>query len=70
MMIVAGPKGFFWAAIALHGMLAAFFLYRMRAWRAPFVKRPWREVSLPARAFFVPATVVAMGRRYRSKRAR
>ena len=29
-MIVAGPKGFFWAAIGLHGMLAAFFVYRMR----------------------------------------
>ncbi len=51
----------------LHAMLAAFFLYRMRAWRAPLAKRPWSEVSLPARAFFVPATVVAMGRRYRDK---
>jgi len=70
MMIVAGPKGFFWAAIGLHGLLAVFFVYRMRAWRAPFAKRPWGEVSLPARAFFVPATVVAMGRRYRSKRGR
>jgi MFS family permease len=70
MMIVAGPKGFFWAAIALHGLLATFFLYRMRAWRAPLAKRPWGEVSLPARAFFVPATVVAMGRRYRRKLGR
>jgi MFS family permease len=69
MMIVAGPKGFFWAAIALHALLATFFVYRMKAWRAPLAKRPWSEVSLPARAFFVPATVVAMGRRYRSKRA-
>jgi MFS family permease len=70
MMIVVGPKGFFWAAIGLHSLLATFFLYRMRAWRAPLAKRPWGEVSLPARAFFVPATVVAMGRRYRSKRGR
>ena len=69
MMIVVGPKGFFWAAIVLHGLLAAFFVYRLRAWRAPLAKRPWSEVSLPARAFFVPATVVAMGRRYRDKRA-
>ena len=69
MMIVIGPEGFFWAAIVLHATLAAFFLYRMRAWRAPLAKRPWSEVSLPARAFFVPATVVAMGRRYRDKRA-
>ncbi|MEP7204107.1 MAG: MFS transporter [Ilumatobacteraceae bacterium] len=70
MMIVAGPKGFFWAAIILHGFLAAFFVYRIRAWRAPLKKRPWGEVSLPARAFFVPATVVAMGRRYRKKLGR
>ena len=70
MMIVEGPKGFFWAAIGLHSLLATFFLYRLRAWRAPLAKRPWGEVSLPARAFFVPATVVAMGRRYRSKRGR
>ncbi len=70
LMIVGGPKGYFWAAIGLHALLATFFVYRMKAWRAPFAKRPWREVSLPARAFFVPATVVAMGRRYRSKRPR
>jgi len=70
MMIVIGPKGYFWAAVVLHSMLAAFFLYRMRAWRAPLTKRPWDEVSLPARVFFVPATVVAMGRRYRSKHVR
>ena len=70
MMVVAGPEGFFWAAVILHSALAVFFVYRMRAWRAPFAKRPWGEVSLPARAFFVPATVVAMGRRYRTKLGR
>jgi MFS family permease len=70
MMIVVGPKGFFWAAIGLHAMLAAFFVYRLLAWRAPLAKRPWGEVSLPARAFFVPATVVAMGRRYRRRHGR
>ena len=70
LMIVGGPKGFFWAAIGLHALLATFFVYRMKAWRSPLAKRPWSEVSLPARAFFVPATVVAMGRRYRSKRTR
>ena len=48
-------------------VIAGFFIYRMKAWRAPLAKRPWNEVSLPARAFFVPATLVAMGRRYRGK---
>ena len=70
LMIIGGPKGFFWAAIGLHALLATFFVYRMKAWRSPLAKRPWSEVSLPARAFFVPATVVAMGRRYRSKHVR
>jgi MFS family permease len=68
MMIVGGPKGYFWAAIALHAVLAAFFVYRMKAWRSPLAKRPWNEVSLPARAFFVPATAVALSRRWRRGR--
>ena len=40
LMIVGGPKGYFWSAIGLHALLAVFFLYRMRAWRAPLAKRP------------------------------
>ncbi len=62
-MIVIGPTGFFWALSALHGAIALFFCYRLFAWRAPLVKRPWSEVSLPARAFFVPATIIAIGLR-------
>ena len=60
-MIVIGPSGFFWALIGLHAAIALFFAYRMFVWRAPLVKRPWSEVSLPARAFFVPATIIAFG---------
>lgn len=67
MMIVAGPVGFFWALFILHGLIAVFLLYRMRVWRAPLTKRPWSEVSLPARAFYVPATVAAIGRRRRQR---
>lgn len=67
-MIVIGPTGFFWALIGLHLVVASFFLYRMLAWRAPLAKRPWSEVSVPARAFFVPATIIAMGRRRRRAR--
>lgn len=67
-MIAFGPTGFYWALVALHLLVAAFFLYRMLAWRAPLAKRPWSEVSVPARAFFVPATIIAMGRRRRSGR--
>ncbi|MDO8363563.1 MAG: MFS transporter [Actinomycetota bacterium] len=67
-MIVIGPSGFFWALVGLHLLVAVFFFYRMLAWRAPLAKRPWDEVSLPARAFFVPATIIAMGRRRRRRR--
>ena len=64
-----GPKGFYWALIALHACIALFLFYRILAWRSPLAKRPWDEVSLPARAFFVPATVIAMGRRRRRRRS-
>jgi MFS family permease len=65
MMIAFGPVGFFWSLFVLHGFVAAFLAYRMLAWRSPLAKRPWSEVSLPARAFYVPATIVAMTRRRR-----
>lgn len=67
LMVVAGPAGFWWAVNGLHLALVAFFLYRMRAWRSPLVKRPRDEVSLPARMFFLPGTVVALARRYRHR---
>jgi len=68
-MGIIGPTGFYWALIVMHCLIAVFFFYRMLAWRSPLAKRPWNEVSLPARAFYVPATIVAMGRR-RSRRRR
>jgi MFS family permease len=62
-MIAFEPVGFLWSLAGMHAVVALFFLYRMFAWRAPLAKRPWDEVSLPARAFFVPATIISMGRR-------
>lgn len=69
-MGVIGPTGFYWALIVMHVFVAVFFSYRMVAWRAPLAKRPWKEVSLPARAFYVPATIVAISRRRRRRRPR
>ncbi len=69
-MIVIGPTGFYWALIGLHLVVASFFFYRMLAWRSPLAKRPWSEVSVPARAFFVPATIIAIGRRRRRRTVR
>lgn len=64
-MEVLGTDGWIWSIIVLHGTVAAFLVYRIRAWRAPLTARPWREVSIPARAFFVPATIVSVGTRRR-----
>jgi hypothetical protein len=49
--------------IAMHVMIVVFLIYRLFAWRAPISKLPWSESSLAARAFFIPANVVWMGRR-------
>jgi MFS family permease len=65
MINLAGLSGFAWSLILLHGLVASFFVYRMRAWRAPLTKRPISEASLPARAFFLPATIVLSSRRLR-----
>jgi hypothetical protein len=67
-MVVGGPSGFLWAVIGLHLLIAAFLVYRMFAWRAPLRTRPWSEVSIPARAFFIPATIIGLGRRRRRTR--
>lgn len=69
MMSSMGPVGFFWSLFVLHALIAVFLVHRMRSWRSPLVKRPWSEVSLPARAFYVPATIAAIGRRRRPRRA-
>ena len=60
-----GDFGFYWALVGLHLAIALFFIYRMRVWRAPLTKKPWSEASLPARAFFLPATIVGFSRRRR-----
>ncbi len=58
MMVVLGVNGYYWSIIVLHGAVAAFLVYRIRAWHAPLTNRPWSEVSVPARAFYIPATIV------------
>jgi MFS family permease len=63
LMNLFGNRWYFWSLLGVHVVIAAYVFYRMLAWRSPLVKQPWSEVSVPARAFFVPATLVAMGRR-------
>lgn len=58
-----GPDGFPWAMLVMHLAIVVFLVYRLFAWREPLAKTTWDEATLSARAFFVPANVVWMGRR-------
>lgn len=64
-MDALGTDGFVWSIIVLHGAIVLFLVYRIRAWHAPLMEKPWTEVSVPARAFFIPATIVSVGIRRR-----
>jgi len=70
MMDAIGIDGFVWTVIGVHVMIAAFLTYRFFAYRVALVRRPWSEVSLAARPFFIPVTVVSMGRRLRARPTR
>jgi MFS family permease len=67
-MSATNLDGFIWTMVGLHVLIMLFLIYRFFAYRVPVLKRPLSEVSLSARAFYVPVTVVALGRRYRSRR--
>lgn len=64
-MEVLDSEGYIWSIIAMHGAIALFLVYRIRAWHAPLTTKPWTHVSVPARAFFIPATMVAFGTKRR-----
>jgi hypothetical protein len=66
-MSAIGIDGFVWTGIAIHVVIAAFLTYRFFAYRIAFKRRPWSEVSLAARPFIIPVTVVSMGRRLRAR---
>ncbi len=63
LMTHMGPRGFLWSIIIFHVLIVLFLVYRLMAWRAPIVDRPWRETSVMAKTFFIPATAVSMSRR-------
>ena len=67
MMGAIGIDGFVWTGIGVHVVIAVFLTYRFFAYRIAFVRRPWSDVSLAARPFIIPVTVVSMGRRLRAR---
>jgi MFS family permease len=69
-MRLMGDEGYFWSVATMHGLLAAFMLYRLFAWRRPLIYGPWSEVNFHARAFYLPATMITWSRRLRKKTTR
>lgn len=58
-----GADAYPWTLLVMHGLIAVFLVYRLFAWREPLAKTTYSEATLAARAFFLPANVVWMGRR-------
>ena len=65
-----GQDGYIWSTIAIHGAIGVFLIVRIAQWRAPMRAKPWNEVAIAARVFYIPATVVGTGRRIRAARNR
>ena len=65
-----GTSGFVWTAIGVHAIIGVFLVVRMVQARTPLRAKPWNEVALAGRIFYVPATVIGTGRRIRETRNR
>ncbi len=69
-MALVGAEGFVWTTIGVHGVIALFLTVRITQFRAPIRAKPWNEVAIAGRVFYIPATVVGTGRRIRASRNR
>jgi len=69
LMARIGTDGFVWMAVVCHLAIAGFLILRMFQYREPIRVRhqPWSEVSPAGRVFYIPATVIGMGRRVRQR---
>ena len=64
-MQIVGNDGFAWTIVGVHLTIGLFLTIRVLQWRAPIRAKPWNEVAIAGRVFFLPATAVGMGRRIR-----
>lgn len=69
-MRFVGNAGFAWTVVGVHAAISVFLLIRILQWRAPIRAKPWNEVALAGRVFYLPATAVGMGRRIRETQNR
>ncbi len=67
-MEAVGNSGFAWTVVIVHAVIGSYLLYRIIRVRAPLRAKPWNEVALAGRVFYLPATAVGMGRRIRETR--
>lgn len=65
-MSTVGNDGFAWVILGVHVVIGAYLLVRIYQWRAPIRAKPWNEVALAGRVFYLPATAVGTGRRLRA----
>ena len=69
-MRTVGNSGFAWTVVGVHAVIGSYLVVRIFQWRAPIRAKPWNEVALAGRVFYLPATAVGMGRRIRQSRNR
>lgn len=69
-MAAVGNSGFAWTVVGVHLLIGSFLLIRLFQWRSPIRAKPWNEVAIAGRVFYLPATAVGMGRRIRQTRNR
>ena len=65
-----GNVGFAWTVVVVHATIGVYLSYRMIRIRAPLRAKPWNEVALAGRVFYLPATAVGTGRRILESRNR
>ena len=69
-MSTVGADGFVWTTAGVHIAIGCFLLVRIAQRRAPIRAKPWNEVALAGRVFYIPATAIGTGRRIRASRNR
>jgi MFS family permease len=69
-MSAVGNSGYAWTIVGVHVAIGVFLTVRILQWRTPIRAKPWNEVALAGRVFYLPATAVGMGRRIRETRNR
>jgi MFS family permease len=69
-MSILGASGFVWTVIGVHVVIGVYLTIRLLQWRSPIRAKPWNEVALAGRIFYLPATAVGTGRRIRESRNR